>query len=474
MKQLFWLVLSFCMLTLGALAEGIPDLITPKNGPLLEFAPELESLTTNRPSPFLGSIPGLPADCPIADDAWIVWRDAAINRLLLPNLFPNGQLAIGPQTMVEKADEMQRFIASCSPVGVPVPLTNLARFVRNFGVMNYSDHQFGFRITDMEYITNVRTQVELPALLKSDAFLKALRNPATYVQAKKMIDDQNLTLPPDRPWQVVLYKSRFLTTPDAAGTFGRFFVFVPDGQFEKWIQFGIVTPGDPVRDINNLSIVSIGQPNADGLRPTAIIDHWRTYKPDGSIGLSTRYEAVNRTENCTMCHKTSPLAIRPAEEYTFNENGALVVNTVNPGQILEMLNAKISNEYGPPFYSGWNDLDGWGPTIGPSRVRDVSAIKACAAPEILDDQAATRVARVMKCENCHNTDVGGVGPINFPAPLTDRGHLLTYIRQGWMPPNAGAQLSVPERTGLENCLFGEYFNPALGTGTLIDWLKQVP
>jgi mono/diheme cytochrome c family protein len=287
----------------------------------------------------------------------------------------------------------------------------------------------------------------------------------------RMIEEHNNTLAPDQPrWEVLLYKSRFLSTPDEAQTNGRFFIYVREGDTEKWIQFGIVTPGDPVRPINNLSIVSIGPQDNAGNRLTAIIDHWRTHEPDGSISLSTRYEKVGQTENCALCHKTSPLGIHPAEEYVLASDGRLVLNTTNPGEKPKKLNDRIET-YGPPHFKDWMQVSDFGPTIGPAgRQRDMAFMRACTSRHMLSEASVANVQRSMRCSSCHNQDF--IGPLNYPQSLkttmTSR-QLREYIVQGWMPPNN--RLTSSEREALYSCLTQEYHDPTTQTGLLLDWLK---
>ncbi|MDX0587080.1 hypothetical protein GHK50_32670 [Sinorhizobium medicae] len=453
MRKVAFTLLLLILWTDVAPGEGVKGLIESQKGER-GAAAVLEAVT-----------------CPKDEAEWISWRDAAAERLLEPTVTRNAEAFISLRRIVPVADELDLFISACAQNQLPPSILNLAAFSRTLGVNNYKNHRFGFSIDDMTYINSVRQQIDLPPLLKSQQFLKSLRKPATYTEAKRLIDEHNKTLPPDKQWVVLLYKSRFLTTPDQAQTFGRFFIYVPDGRYEKWIQFGIVTPGDPVRDVNNVSIVSLDAPDGEGRRRSAIIDHWRTYEADGSVSLGTRYETVGETENCAICHKTSPLAIRPAEEYVLSEQGALVLNTTNPGIVPEQLNAKIE-DYGSPYFGDWLDVNDFGPSIGPrARTRGIEFIRACSLPVPLTEESLERVKNSMRCDSCHND--GFVGPINVPPALktdADIGQLETYITEGWMPPNKN--LSASEKQALFNCLRQDYHDLQAKSGVLMDWLLQ--
>ncbi len=417
----------------------------------------------------------LTSQCPLDVLGWRQWRDQTANGLLSKYFEVGGQKILSHADVVKQADEANLFLKECrkSPSFSPDfegVVANLERFAQTLGINNYNNHRFGFAITDQEYLDNIRQQAALPPLLKTQQFLKALGDPSTYKEAFRLIEEHNAALPQDQKWEVFLYKSRFLSTPDQARTNGRFFIYAPEGGFEKWIQFGIVTPGDPVRSINNVSIVSIGPPDANGNRPRAILDHWRTYEADGTISLSTRYEKVGQTENCAICHKTSPLGIHPDEEYVIAADGRLVLNTINPGEFQKRLNSRIE-DYGLPFFRGWMNMVDFGPTIGPNgRQRDPTFMRACTSQQMLSEQSITNVQRSMRCSTCHNTD--GLGPLNYPQSLrTDftSGQVREYVIQGWMPP--GNRLTSSEREALYNCLVQEYHDPTTQTGLLSEWLK---
>ena len=453
-----------------ALQLRVPRLVAPRT---TEFFIRRAPLTLNLDAPVAAG-----PECPAGNAGWREWRDATANQVLGTYVEIGGQKLLSHQEAVAKADQANLFIKECrrSPQfgqanEADAIIANLERFVQTLGINNYRDHRFGFKITDQEYINSTRAQAELPDLLKGQAFLKSVSNPATYKDAARMIEEHNRTLAPDQPpWEVLLYKSRFLGTPDDAQTNGRFFVYVKDGAVEKWIQFGIVTPGDPTRPINNLSIVAVGPPDAAGNRPTAILDHWRTHEADGSISLSTRYEKIGQTENCALCHKTSPLGIHPAEEYVIASDGRLVLNTTNPGEKPKKLNDRIET-YGAPFFKDWIRVSDFGPTIGPTgRQRDAAFMRACTSRHMLSEASVSNVQRSMRCSSCHNEEA--LGPLNYPQSLktdvTSR-QLREYIVQGWMPPNN--RLTSSEREALYSCLTQEYHDPTTQTGLLLDWLK---
>lgn len=423
-----------------------------------------------------------PADCPLSLADWEAWRDRAVHDLLRTRLNGNGEQFVDTNQVLAQSTVIANFIDDCSPYytggsNLNVSIGNLSDFVgvfrNNLSVPTY-DHQFGYTIDDFQYLDRVRENVDLPPLLKSADFLKKVSNRETYKDAYDLIVQQNAGLPADKQWWVLLYKSRFLTTPDEANTFGRFFVYVPGDSYDKWIQFGIKIPDDSsTTPINNLSIVSIAKPDAQGRRFNSIIDWWRTYDSGWSVKLATRRESQGITENCVMCHKTSPLGIHPAEEYTFDSKGKLVVNTSTAGQIPAQLN-KLIPTYGAPYFNDWADTSKYGPELGPDIQRTDQFMANCTSGLNLNPASVAKVKANMTCSNCHSNT--GVGILNFPAAtrhIKSAGNqVYQYISEGWMPPNKN--LSSDEREGLYQCLVKEYYDFTSKTGLLIDWLKNKP
>ena len=452
-----------------------PQILLQKTRPPLTPDFFIRRLDSQIPVP----LPSPGPECPADGAGWRQWRDQTADGLLSKYVEVGGQKLLSHSDVVRQSDEANLFIKECRKLpsfnsDAAGAIANLERFAQTLGLNNYENHKFGFSITDQEYLDGVRQQASLPSLLRSQQFLKALSDPSTYKEAVRLIEEHNKTLPPEQKWEIFLYKSRFLGTPDAASTNGRFFVFVPESGFEKWIQFGIATPGDPIRPINNLSIVSIGPPDVNGNRPTAILDHWRTYEADGTISLATRREKVGETENCAICHKTSPLGIHPAEEYVLASDGRLVLNNVNAGEYQNRLNSRIEG-YGPPFLRNLMNMNDFGPTIGPNgRQRDIAFMRACTSQQMLTEQSIANVQRAMRCSSCHSPD--SLGPLNYPQSLrtnfTSR-QVREYVVQGWMPP--GNRLTSSEREALYSCLVQEYHDPTTQTGLLLEWLKgEVP
>ncbi|MDB6019618.1 MAG: hypothetical protein JWR19_4107 [Pedosphaera sp.] len=412
-------------------------------------------------------------------EEWVTWRDQSIKALLNPR-FVNGNTVIDSQQVMAQSVAIANFIDDFSPFYNPKDeldskVANLRDFTKlfrnNLSIPAY-DHQFGYTIDDFQYLENTRENVDLPPLLKSASFLSNVSNRETYKQAYNMIIEHNKTLPSAKQWVVLVYKSRFLTTPDDAGTFGRFFVYVPEDRFDKWIQFGIKIPGDnSTVPINNFSIVSVANPDDQGRRFNAIIDWWRSYKTGWSVDLKTRRESQGVTENCVMCHKTSPLGIHPAEVYVFDTNGNLCVNTTNADIIPQKLNTLIAG-YGTPYFNGWADTTKYGPPLGPDISRSDAAIKAWASDQNLSQDSINKVKAAMNCSLCHSQT--GLGPLNYPEATrhlkTQGNQIYQYITQGWMPPRN--KLLPNEREALYESLMKEYYDFDKNEGLFIDWLKN--
>ena len=446
------------------------------------------------------AIPAL--DCDGDKKAWTVWRDAVIANLLRPTIKgPDGALKyLDTELIAEKSISIYGSIQNCktAPPEKLALVANLnifsesARRIALKDAQGNHEHLFGFTITDLDYVNDYAVkEIEIPDLLKSQAFLKAVSNPETYKQAYDMIAKRNEGLPVSKQWVTLLYESQFLTTPDDT-TYGRFFIYVP-GEIEKWIQYGIVTPDmkqkvfcpkpkgtEAGQTICSMSIVAVRHRKAGEFPNTEvyIVDYWRVYEDDGSIGLPTRVAAGHGTSNCTYCHKTPVLPIYPAREFDFDPNGRLKEKTEGVGDIPKWLNSLIPS-YGPPFFGGLLEQAAFGPELGPVKQRDEAVLKACSKGYDVD---LRRIAANMDCAACHNENL--MGEINFPqANYSDNDlsvltlpdgtvHALieTYIDMGWMPPST--TLSKDEREALKNCLMTEFYDYQTGGGLLVDWLKN--
>jgi hypothetical protein len=419
--------------------------------------------------------------CPTSLDAWKTWRDQSIKSLLRPRL-REAEIYIDRSQVTAQSVIISNVIDDCYPrYANPAELDGVIGTLRSFTDLLRSnlsipkfDHQFGYTIDDFSYLEEVRENIELPELLRSAEFLRNISTPAGYKAAYDKILRHNRPLPADRKWIVLLYKSRFLPSPDASNTFGRFFVYVPEEKFDKWIQFGLKIPGDITNTpTNNISIVSVARPDSLGRRFRAIVDLWMVYGSGSGVKLDTRRESRGVTENCITCHKTSPLGIHPAEEYVFDGSGRLTVNMVSAGKIPAQLNALIPS-YGPPYFNGWADTARYGPPLGPDIERDDAFMQVCTAGLGLDAASTARVEANMGCADCHSAS--GIGPLNYPQAVrqsrTAENQIYQYIVQGWMPPNT--TLTGGEREGLFQCLMREYLDLSKIEGQLVDWLKNEP
>lgn len=468
MKSLVAFTLIFTTWASSSFAEGVPGELN-----FVIKEPKVFSLDAER------------AKCPTNPADWETWRDAAIKEMFARSQDDQSVVSLG--NVIVKAAGFDTFVNNCATdldnpglADSASSMENFRRFARALSYFTKADHKFGFKIEDNDFLQNTKTQMELPPLLQSQEFLLAVSDDKRLLEAKGLIDEQNKTLPADKHWQIAFYKSQFLTTPDCYGTFGRFFVYVPDHNgYDKWIQFGIKTPDlvpdpkCPDQRSNNFSIVSVGPVGADGKSVTYSLDYWRNYQSDGSIAVKTRYESVQETENCFLCHKTAPLGIHPEVEYDLDTLGQLVERPRGSPSVFDDLNGKILGTYGQLSFGGLMEPNDYGPSIGPTNVvRDVAYVRSCANDASLPDTSMTKIANAMRCSSCHSE--GMLGPLNFPQPLRSDGksvqrQLEGYIMSGLMPPKN--KLSQAERKALHLCLISEYYNVDKEMGLLVEWLK---
>jgi hypothetical protein len=230
------------------------------------------------------------------------------------------------------------------------------------------------------------------------------------------------------------YTSRHLGTPDNDNSFRRLLIVVPgdakQGLPEKWVQFGVTDPGVR-RRTRNVSVVS-AVAAADGTTNVYFRDFFRTYRRDGSITVTGRWELGHGDDNCVSCHKSGILPIFPAKgSVTAEEEAALLA-----------VNLRFRT-YGPARFGKYLDASRFGPGLSSADWEDRSRRFGAAFAE-------TVVARAMTCAACHNSE--RLGALNWPM---DRVLISSYLKRGQMP--LGYHLQVAQRRELYDKLIQEYF-----------------
>jgi len=465
----------------------------------------------------------LPTECPTTDAGWVAWRDAEIRKLLA--LKPRRTKYLDLEDVMRSSQDIAGRLDQCKAAGRSAPeaiMANLALFVTTQRNANYLDdlnHQFGHTVDDLEYLRLAKPALELPCLLQSPLFLQKVSHPTSYVEALDLIKQQNAGLrvadcdSDKTTWETLIYRSRFLPTPDDAEVFGRLLVRVPgpdSGQgHDRWIQFGIWLPEDRKtrrkdygKPINNVSIVAVakGDDPRPGGRFDALADWWRVPKA-GSTELALKFRRKLQpyeTDNCMRCHKTVPVGIHPAKVYRFDQRNVLKADGGSPerDQVVAALNLSIFTNHarGPVYETSAAETfarpGNYGPAFGPDRgapERTPASLRACTAPHGLNPRSVQRVIDNMGCAACHNGKPGNFGILNYPLATEKRTHspdkgaqpnlIRAHILSGVMPiddDGAPVKLQTRERAALYDCLSQEYFNPATRTGLFVDWLMNKP
>jgi cytochrome c2 len=437
--------------------------------------------------------PDLPTECFETSDtqSWKQWRDRAIAGLLAPHVPNDEERRVVKQDVpflvrLEVADRASALVATldrCIAEGKAPPegaLGNLVRFVRTQHNATLDDHQFGHGpvVTDNEYLskTYALPALELPCLFRSQEFLGAMSSPKTYWKADELIRKRNEgkfiascpePTPPTRLWDVLIFRSRFLTTPDG-DTLGRFLVVVPgeNEQPDRWIQFGIWTPQDPCykqtkdcKPIQNVSVIAVAKvggtipPQVPPLRSyDATVDWYRcaaTSPPGGCdmpaegvpLTLRPRYESKKETDDCQRCHKMNPLSIHPEFAYRVDRRTGLLKKLRDAEQAAAKVNRYIgqrkthysrapifSTDPAKDGFAHWQNYGEKGFGAEPDHPRSDEWLKACSAPYRLNAAARKRVLDSMTCHDCHSGRLappGRLGVLNYPQG-TDRRRLIQF------------------------------------------------
>lgn len=314
------------------------------------------------------------------------------------------------------------------------------------------DHELGFVVSDKEYFEETRPFVEIPEFLLEPNFLKSVSRYETLAQAKSFLQQLNADKAPAEQLIFFSYKSRHLGTPDNDDSYRRLLVVVPGdaqkGVPDKWVQFGVTDPGARAR-VRNVSVVS-AVAGPEGTFTPYFKDFYRTYRRDGSITVTGRWELGEGDDNCAQCHKSGVLPIFP------------VRGSVNASeqQALLVVNERFRS-YGSPRFGRYLDPKKLGPGLSAANLEDR---QRRFGPGFVDRPAAS----AMVCSSCHNPE--RLGSFNWPM---DKVIISSYVKGGQMP--FGHELKAFDRRELYAKLIEEYFaTDKTRPGILKSWLLGQP
>ena len=310
------------------------------------------------------------------------------------------------------------------------------------------DHELGFLVTDEQYFAGTRQFVEIPDFLLDQTFLRSVSRFETLARAKSFLRQLNSKRDPAEQLIFFSYTSRHLGTPDNDNSYGRLLIVVPGnaekGVPDKWVQFGVPDPGARAR-VRNVSVVSaVAGPG--GTYSPYFKDFYRTYRRDGSITVTGRWELGEGDDNCAQCHKSGILPIFPVRgSVNASEQPAVLV-----------VNERFRT-YGSPRFGSYLDPTKLGPGLSAASLEDREQRFGARFGE-------TQAAKAMVCSSCHNPE--RLGSFNWPM---DKIIISSFVKGGQMP--FGHELKVTDRRELYAKLVQEYFatdkdNP----GILKSWL----
>jgi hypothetical protein len=440
---------------------------------------------------------------------WKEWRDKQITLLLTPTFkSDSGEMLLSREEVIARANNAYNFI---KPILDQDPdffsrnterahvIGNFIKFVTAQHWMALADgkgistHGLGLTVEDVTYWSIAQQYVGFPDLLKSQPFLEAMSNASTYRVAVDMIAKQNQTLPPNRKWIVLPFLAQFVQSVDGL-TYGRMLILVPNvpaprgGLVDKWVLFSIATPDlAPDLNVQSVSMISVYQKSVGKGFESYPVDFLRQRDPQTKkISIVPTVLTPERpSKNCYDCHKTSIVPIYPALEYRFNSNGTLVPKSVGVGIVPAQVNQLILG-YGAQSYAGVEDLDAYGPSLGPidwkRSDKDIQRI-AQSLGITLSPLSYVTVKSAMNCVECHDSSFSRINYLQAARSNRDplaferhEGLLQTYIEEGWMPPGPGPELTtntltLDERKVLWKALTMEYLDLDRQSGIFVDWLR---
>jgi hypothetical protein len=148
------------------------------------------------------------------------------------------------------------------------------------------------------------------------------------------------------------------------------------------VHFGAVLL---IAAIKNLSVVAVA-PGPDGTTNNYFKDYFRTYRRNGSVTISGRWELGEGDDNCVKCHKSGVLPIFPVDK-SVSEDEKWIVEEVN----------RRFSSYSAPRFGGYLDASKFGPGLGSMRSTG-------------DNRHASPTS--VNCTSCHQPN--NLGWLNWP------------------------------------------------------------
>jgi hypothetical protein len=321
-------------------------------------------------------------------------------------------------------------------------------YIATLSLGNRSDHELGFEVPDRQYFAETSQYVQVPEFLLDQGFLRAVSRHETLNRAKAFLRQLNSTRKPAEQLIFFSYESRHLGTPDNDNSFRRLLIVVPgnaeQGVPDKWVQFGVTDRGARPR-VRNVSVVT-AVPGPDDTSNVYFKDFFRTYRRDGSITLTGRWELGFGDDKCVQCHKSGILPIFP-------ENGS--VSADEQAALLEVNERFLT--YGSPRFDKYLDARKYGPGLSSASDEDRKRRFGAGFEK-------TVAGRAMTCSTCHQHN--RLGSLNWPM---DQTLISSFVKGGQMP--YGYRLQPAERNEVFDKLIQEYFSVSpTNPGILKSWL----
>ncbi|HLN99203.1 MAG TPA: hypothetical protein VK208_12135 [Pyrinomonadaceae bacterium] len=380
-------------------------------------------------------------------NAWVAMRIDALVQTARRAFESDKNLASYEKVLDSIAETIHRCGFAADP-GFMNRYRTFVEYVDAASLERQPNHELGFLVADEQYFAETRQFVGIPEFLLEPEFLRNVSRYETLGRAKSFLRRLNLNRSVADQLIFFSYKSRHLGTPDNNASYSRLLIVVPGKPQEKipekWVQFGVPDPGarTPVRNISVVAALA----NDDGALNAYFKDYYRSYKRDGSITVSGRWELGEGDDNCAQCHKSGILPIFPVQ-------GS--VSSAEQTALLAVNNR--FRAYGSLGFGSYLDMRKLGPGLSSATEQDRDQ-------RFGPSSQARPAARAMVCSSCHNAE--RLGALNWPM---DKVLIKSFVIGGQMP--LGRQLKPLERRELYAKLINEYFatdrdNP----GILKSWL----
>lgn len=375
-------------------------------------------------------------DCPQNTPEWVAWHQAKISLLKSDRNF----LALKPIASTLQRCKIPKVYREC--------LSPLRKFSSKVFDVHKPGRSLGLSLSDQDYIDYLKknklgtlpedfltsdflSQFELDTLDDLD-FQSIVGN--IKVLGKKNGFNQVFAFP---------YSSKFIPSVDPAKTFGRFFILLENDTQVIISQINIFT--ETGKAPSSISVIHI-----DKNRGKAYFHDLYRVRDKKKIKVVSRLQANRRLEDCTSCHKSAFIPIKPAKSFNYELHG----DDLSEANLIMRRYRSIKQAFKPSASDE--------PSLG---VLDASRCSKVSSEDRLS----------LQCQDCHNHKNGNA--LTFPSGLDIQLPKRTSLVKEWMlhtrdMPPWFHEKPIDFAQNIFQCIIDDFYGNEVQKGRLFEYLEN--